>query len=308
MNIACRICGSQRTAHWFDSPDHVTGEVFGLRRCEDCGFGFTWPQPRSLDRYYADFYRDYDRASAGLLQRLQQRRARRWVRALGHTGRCLDIGCGDGWILAEIRRQGWRVIGLERTVQSARFAREVQNLPIIVGPLEAMRDDARFDLIVLHQALEHLPDPMHTLQHCCRLLRPGGRLVVAVPNLDSWQARWARGHWLHLDVPRHLAHFTPTSLRRALERAGLVWESARYVSWEYDPVGWVDSALNKLGFPMNALLRIIQHDPRLRPGSVVGVAALMLAAVLILPATLLAILSWATRRGAIMEVQAYRPR
>lgn len=307
MNPMCCICGSTNTRHRYDSRDHVTGETFGLWQCNECEFGFTWPRPPSLDHYYAEFYRRYDKSSAGILQRLQQRRARRWVRTLGPTGRFLDIGCGDGWILAEIQRYGWRVVGLERTAESARFAHHVQRVPVIVGSLEALRDGAGFDLIVLHQALEHLPDPMTTLRHCYRLLKPGGRLVVAVPNLASWQARWARGDWLHLDVPRHVGHFTPLSLRHALERAGMCWESIRYVSWEYDPIGWVEGVLNKLGFPMNTLLRIIQHDPRIRPISPTGLAALGLAAPLIVPATLLALLSWLFRSGAIMEVQAIRP-
>lgn len=307
VTVACPICSSPATRSWGASIDHVTGERFILQQCEACGLVFTWPRPDSLDRYYPMFYRQYGRSSAGLLQRLQQRRARRWAPAMGATGRCLDIGCGDGWILAAMRDCGWRVVGLERTVDSARGARHRQRLPVVVGELDAFRDEAAFDLIILHQALEHLPDPRGVLRHCHRLLRPGGHLVVAVPNLDSWQARWAGGHWLHLDVPRHLNHFTPASLRRVLEGAGLKWERARYVSWEYDPFGWVEGVLNRLGFPPNTLLRLVQGDPRLRVASPVGVAALLLAAALAVPAVVVSVLSWLCAHGAIMEVHASRP-
>ncbi len=308
MNPKCLICDSMKTSHFLDSLDHVTGEMFGLQKCADCGFVFTWPQPADLSRYYGPFYRQYSSGSAGILQKLQQRRTRAWTRALGKPGRCLEIGCGNGWILAALRDQGWRVVGAERTAESARFAHHQLGLPMFVGPLEAVRNEAGFDLIVLHQVLEHLPDPMTTLCHCARLLRPGGALIVAVPNLASWQFAFARQHWMHLDLPRHLGHFTPASLRAAFERAGLqpVW--FRFVSLEYDPFGWIEAVLNKLGFPMNTLLRVVQNDPRIRKTSPAVLAALVIAALLALPAGILAALSWLSGRGAIMEARAVRPK
>jgi len=304
VNPKCLLCDSPKTGHFLDSRDHVTGETFGLQKCDDCGFVFTWPQPADLSRYYGPFYRQYSSGSAGILQKLQQRRTRAWTRALGKPGRCLEIGCGNGWILAALRDQGWRGVGAERTADSARFARHQLGLPMFVGPLDAVRHGADFDLIVLHQVLEHLPDPMATLRHCARLLRPGGTLIVAVPNLASWQFRFAREHWLHLDVPRHLGHFTPACLRSALATVNLEVVHENYVSWEYDPFGWVESVLNKMGFPMNSLLRILQHDPSLRKRPVTMGCALTVAGLLAIPTALMATASWIFHRGAIMELRA----
>lgn len=308
MSARCLLCESENTGHLLDSLDHVTGETFGLQQCADCGFVFTWPPPADLNRYYGPFYRQYSAGSAGILQKIQQRRTRSWTRALGRPGRCLEIGCGNGWVLAALREQGWRVVGIERTAASARFARHQLGLPILVGSLDAIRNEAAFDLVVLHQVLEHLPDPMTTLRHCARLLRPGGTLIVAVPNLGSWQFAFARHHWLHLDLPRHLNHFTPATLQTAFARAGLEMTRTRYVSWEYDPFGWIEAVLNKLGFPMNTLLRVIQNDARIRKGSPQVLLALLIAAILAPLALLLAVISWPANRGAIMEAHAVRPR
>lgn len=307
MKPNCLLCQSENTAHWLDSLDHVTGQTFGLHKCADCGFVFTWPQPADLDPYYAPFYRQYSAGPAGILRKLQQHRTRAWTRPFAKPGRCLEVGCGNGWALAAMRDQGWQVVGIERTTESARPAAQQLRLPMLVGPLDAIRSDAAFDLIVLRQVLEHMPDPLSTLCHCARLLRPGGRLIVAVPNLASWQFAFAGGDWIHLDLPRHLAHFTPATLRAALERAGLQLSRLYFVSWEYDPFGWVEAVLNKLGFPMNTLLRLIQHDPHLplRPSR--RISAVLLGGLLLPPAIVLALTSWLAKRGACMEGHAYRP-
>jgi len=304
MSAACPLCRGTDTVRWRAVPDHVSEERFELRRCPACDFAFTWPPPADLQRYYPAFYRRYGRGSAGLLQRVQQGRARRWARAFDRPGRCLEIGSGEGWMLAAIRDLGWRVVGLERTATSAAFARHVQGLSMLVGSLEAIRPDARFELIVLHHVLEHLPDPAGTLLACRRLLAPGGRIVVAVPNFASWQRAFAGPYWLHLDVPRHLGHFTPRSLRYAFSLAGLHLERLSFVSWEYDAFGWIESVLNRLGFPLNTLLRVLQHDPRLPATSATSISALALAMLLLLPALALALASWVARRGAAMEAWA----
>src|SRR5262249_45937238 len=77
-----------------------------------------------------------------------------------------------------------------------------------------------FDLITLRQALEHIHDPLSLLREVHRLLAPAGKLIVSVPNIDSWPFRWFGANWFGLDLPRHLTHFTPRTLRLMAERAG----------------------------------------------------------------------------------------
>ncbi len=313
--VPCLLCQSSDTVHFLDARDHVSGRMFELRRCRKCGFVFTWPQPPDLNEYYPAYYRQYHPLILRLFQFLQQTRTGGWTRQLGKPGRALEVGCGEGWMLATLRRRGWRVAGLERTAASGRFAATHLGLPIVVGGLESLRPGARFDLIILHQVLEHLSQPMQTLQACSRLLTPGGRIIIEVPNLASWQFHFAGPHWVHLDVPRHLGHFTPDTIRFALEQAGLQVECFGFVSVEYDPFGWVQAVLNQMGFPQNLLLRWLAgawRGDRARKEPAVwspkGLAIGLVALVLAVPSFLLSVISWLARAGAIMEVRAIRPK
>ena len=307
ITIPCLICQSGDTAHFLDARDHTTGQVFELRRCAQCGFVFTWPQPANLNDYYPAYYRRYHPLVLRFLKLMQERKTLGSAHKLGRPGCALEIGCGEGWVLAALKKHGWQVIGLERTVDSARFAAQELDVPMVVGGLESLNPTAQFDRIILHQVLEHLPQPMQTLQACVRLLRPGGQMIIEVPNLGSWQFRYAQRHWVHLDVPRHLGHFTPDSIRQALARAGLEVEGYSFVSLEYDPFGWVQAVLNQLGFPQNLLLRWLAGGWRDSLFTGKGLAMAVVAAVLAPPSLLLSIISWFAKAGAIMEVRAVRP-
>ena len=306
-SVPCLICESVDTSHFLDARDHTTGQVFALHHCAGCGFVFTWPQPANLNEYYPAYYRQYHPLFLRFLKLMQEAKTLGSIRKLGPPGRALEIGCGEGWVLAALKNRGWRVAGLERTAASARFAAQELGVPMVVGGLEALRHTAQFDLIILHQVLEHLPQPMQTLKACGQLLRPGGRMIIEVPNLGSWQFQYARQHWVHLDVPRHLGHFTPDSMRRALARAGLEVQRYSFVSLEYDPFGWVQAVLNQLGFPQNLLLRWLAGGWRDSLFTVKGLVMALIAAVLAPPSFLLSAISWFAKAGAIMEVRAVRP-
>jgi SAM-dependent methyltransferase len=206
-------------------------------------------------------------------------------------------------MLAALARRGWQVVGLERTIEQASFATRVLGINVVVGGIDALRDDAGFDLIFLFHVLEHLENPAVVLRACAARLRPGGRLIVAVPNYASWQARSSGDGWFHLDVPRHLFHFTPQVLGRMLRAAGLTPAELRFASWEHDPYGWVQSIENRLGLAPNVLTRSIMGLPTAKG----RLTALLLGGLLSVPAVALSVASWAARTGAIMEMSAVRP-
>lgn len=285
--------------------DYVTGELFVIARCPSCDVSMTAPVPASLDRYYPMRYRRFSALAEGVLRAFYSWRVRGWLGRLERPGKALEIGCGDGWMLDALRR-GWRVVGIERSVPAARVASADRGLPVFVGGLEAIRASACFDLIVMFHVLEHLFDPVGTLRACAALLRPGGHIVLALPNSSSWQSRLTGSDWMHLDVPRHLWHFSPGALRTALERAGLRTERFSFVSPEHDPYGWVQSGLNRLGFQQNVLTKLIFGLDLPPPASVlvrIGVAMLPLS----VAAVILSLMSWLLRAGAIVEVWASRP-
>jgi SAM-dependent methyltransferase len=207
-------------------------------------------------------------------------------------------------MLAALRDRGWRVCGSERTVSSAMAAAEVHGIPMFVGDLDALSPRPGLDLVVLFQSLEHVPDPVAMLQNCGSLLRKGGSLVVSVPNLDSWQARFSGRSWLHLDVPRHQHHFSPSTLKYALEKVGLKVVRARFVSPEHDPYGWVQSGLNMVGFRQNLLFKLLMGYPRRGVSILELVAMFAVGGILAVPAVVVAACSWGAGSGAIMEVWA----
>lgn len=128
--------------------------------------------------------------------------------------------------------------------------------------------------------------------------------MVAAPNLDSWQAKACGRAWFHLDVPRHLFHFTPSSLERALDQVGLQVASVEFRSFEHDPYGWVQSILNWMKFPNNQLTRMLMGMDGGATGVFSRAAVLTVSAILLLPSVALSILSWMAGSGAIMQVWA----
>jgi 2-polyprenyl-3-methyl-5-hydroxy-6-metoxy-1,4-benzoquinol methylase len=136
-------------------------------------------------------------------------------------GRLLDVGCGKGDFLARMRRQGWNVEGLEVDPDAVDMARAEHGLTIHLGDLEsrAFPGDS-FDAITMNHVIEHIHDPVSLIRECRRVLRPGGRLVLVTPNVNSL-AHWTfKRDCSHLDPPRHLHLFSKGTLRECAARAG----------------------------------------------------------------------------------------
>jgi SAM-dependent methyltransferase len=145
------------------------------------------------------------------------------VRALhSHPpGRGLDVGCGRGDLDVMLAGHGWSMSGIEPSPEACATAAE-RGVDARCGTLktvELKRDT--FDAVIFRHSLEHTNDPVGDLRRVDGSLAPGGLLLVSVPNFGCWQARRFAGYWYHLDLPRHRTHFTPGSLRLAIESAGM---------------------------------------------------------------------------------------
>jgi len=299
----CGACGSRTLEVWLEHAfDYITGAEFSVRRCVQCGLGHTEPEPASMDRFYPARYRQYGGLTLKALRALYGRRVSGWLRHLPRTGRACEVGCGEGWMLRALRDRGWRVVGSERSVAGARAAVAANGIPMFVGDLRAL-GPARFDLVILFQVLEHLSDPFSALRDGAYLLAPSGVLVVAVPNAASWQARIFGRFWFHLDVPRHLQHFSPDALSRALQNVGLTVVRTRVVSPEHDPYGVLQSWLNWLGFRQNLLTRLLMGMAVDVPLATVTLM-MATAAVLFIPSIMISLAGWLLGSGAILEMWA----
>ncbi|MGA4643629.1 class I SAM-dependent methyltransferase [Limisphaera sp. 4302-co] len=161
--------------------------------------------------------------------------------------RLLDVGCGSGVHLARMQQLGWSVEGVEVDPQAVATAR-ARGVPVRLGTLEEQQyPDASFDAVFSAHVLEHVHDPAGLLRECARVLKPSGRLVLLTPNLESHGHRRFGPAWLNLDPPRHLYLFSPRTLRRLAERAGLkirVLRSTARTAWVY---GALSRAIQKRG-------------------------------------------------------------
>jgi SAM-dependent methyltransferase len=299
---ACPVCGaSDFTSIYSDVPDPITLDSFRVVECGACRADYTIPRPVSLDRYYPSQYRAYGPFVTRVLRTLYDLRVSRWARLKPDGTSLLEIGCGPGLMLAAFRRRGWRVFGIERNEAAAQTARQTLGSDVIAASIGELPSGARFDLIVMFQVLEHIGGPVALLRECAGRLAPGGLLIANVPNFSSWQSRFAGSKWMHLDVPRHLVHYTPATMAGTFQRAGLTISVMSFTSLEHDPYGWVESTISRLTGHTNTLTRFLMGLDRLSPRVCFS---WLLGVALVAPALLLAIVSWAVGRGALMEAIA----
>jgi 2-polyprenyl-3-methyl-5-hydroxy-6-metoxy-1,4-benzoquinol methylase len=259
----CPVCGAREVRVTYD----IEGLASRLVTCETCGTGRLFPLPSEaeIEAFYPEAYYG-DPSSAKflfpvewLIRLIGGRHVRFFLRELAPAARVLDVGCGRGVLLREIAERGFEAHGVEANAPAARGADPRAEVRIAPRLADAGYPAAFFDEVVIWHVLEHLRDPRGTLEEVRRILRPGGRLVVAVPNFSSAQARWAGPAWFHLDLPRHLFHFPLPALVQLLEGCGFVVESEHHFSLRQNPFGWVQSALNMRSLPRNGLYTLL-HD------------------------------------------------
>jgi 2-polyprenyl-3-methyl-5-hydroxy-6-metoxy-1,4-benzoquinol methylase len=301
----------------FDADDPATGDHFTIARCGECELAQTVPAPSAteLDRYYPKGYHSTTKRYRGGMDRLlslvHRSRIRSIERLLGGTGSVVDIGCGPGVLLDQMRARGWRVRGTERSPSAAQQARDVFHLDVRAQSVDDLvAEGATFDAVVLWHVAEHLHTPAEIVRGIARLLRPGGILLIAVPNFASPEARVGRAGWFHLDVPRHLVHFTPSTLGAMLAAAGFEQVKVTHLVPEYDLFSFVQTIENRLGLPANLLYDVLRRsEARLRQrraGPLAAGIAVALAVPLSIAAGLMTPLAAAVGRSATIAVYAVR--
>jgi 2-polyprenyl-3-methyl-5-hydroxy-6-metoxy-1,4-benzoquinol methylase len=265
LPFRCLLCEGESARELFGEavPESLG---YHVARCDRCGLVVTVPRPafEAIPAFYGQEYYGVDNNKFGplteifiFLFRVARLRA---VRRMGVTrGAILDLGCGRGLFLRVMKRFGYHVWGTELDETAARAAQQRSGGEVRVGPLIGCRFDAgQFDAVTAWQVFEHFHDPDVVLRECHRILRPGGVLIMSMPNIDSWQARWAGASWFHLDLPRHLFHYDPTTITRMLAARGFRVEKISQYSMEQDPFGLLQSALHRLGGSHFGLYRLLR--------------------------------------------------
>ncbi|MFI5092217.1 MAG: class I SAM-dependent methyltransferase [Candidatus Acidiferrales bacterium] len=174
-----------------------------------------------MHQHYTDAY---DRLISAAGQTSPQRWRDRKAALTQHkqSGVLLDMGCSSGAFLESLKDEPWKLYGIEMSAESARTAETRSGAQVFVGDiLNAPFPRESFDVISCFDVLEHLYEPRRVLARVGEWLKPGGILYVLVPNVDSAEARVFGSYWHGLELPRHLFHYSPASLKFLAQLAGL---------------------------------------------------------------------------------------
>ncbi len=227
------MCGKQDSRTLFTVTDFfVSGENFPIIRCLNCGFRLTGKAPgpaESVRFYQSESYISHSNTRQGFVNRLYhivrrymlKKKAGFVIKTTGLAkGNLLDIGAGTGHFLHVMQQRGWSVSGTEKDVKARNFSMEQWGIGLLPDECLFTLPDQTFDAITLWHVLEHLHSPLDYLKKAASLLKPGGCLIVALPNPGSTDARHYREYWAAWDVPRHLWHFLPENMEKLALKAG----------------------------------------------------------------------------------------
>lgn len=204
--------------------DHsVSNETFNLMYDPNTELLITEPQPKELDKYYeSDAYISHTDSKKTAIDKIYQFIKRINIgfklnlinEYVTQRKTLLDIGCGTGDFLVAAQKDGWEIVGVEPNKNASEKAASKN---IIVLPSLKSVPKQKFDIITLWHVLEHLPDLNFQIQNLVELLEDWGTLIIAVPNYKSYDAKYYKEHWAAYDVPRHLWHFSKTSIERIFQ-------------------------------------------------------------------------------------------
>ncbi len=302
-DVSCRFCSGPSTLVLeAPCPDALNGPLFDLYNCPQCRVAFVWPVPFAEETrvlYSQTYYSDWNK-TLGLASRCMIVSKRWRIESLHAKGNILDFGCGNGEFLGEMLRAGWHVRGVE----SSDRARSL--LPILLKD-HVQKDlsdweGERFDVITLWHVLEHLPEPVAVIRRLKGLLKEGGLLFLAVPNLDSWEFSFCGADWFHLDMPRHLVHFSQHGLTTMLENEGLRVQRADHFAWSYNVFGLVQTWLNSITGRRNAFYNYFKRRMDSSPGAVA--ASMFCMPFLLLAAIPACLIAGSVGKAGTMELYA----
>ena len=317
----CPLCSGER-AHVLQRIPvrHLKiGGTYRLRRCLDCELVFLTPRldDETLATLYGEeFYFPPESAFSAIaaaVQGLIQDARRQVIERRASVGRVLDVGSGDGAFVHHMASHGWDATGIDfsAAAQALALRKRLRGRHLHGSLADCDVPPASQDVITMWQVLEHIGEPLPFLERVVQLLRPGGLFVASIPNIEGWSAALTRERWWGLDVPRHLVHYTPATLRRAVGEAGLHVVDVRHFSLQYDPYALLHSSLDWAFSRRHFLSDLAKAQVEVAMGPLeygYNVTALAVLGPVLAPLSLLATTAGACfRRGGFIELIARRP-
>lgn len=246
----CPVCKSGSIKEVLTATDYtVTNESFSIAECSECGLRFTIgiPCETAIQRYYQSAsYISHSNTKKGFVNKIYH-----WARYFTmmskeslvkaatqkNVGMLLDVGSGTGTFVHTMSEAGWNVVGLEPDTEARAIATKKYNVDIYPSEELFMLPEGTYDAITLWHVLEHVHQLDPYMDQLKKLLAPKGKLIIAVPNYTSKDASIYQEFWASYDVPRHLYHFSPASMRKLVDLHGMevtsthpMWLDSFYIS------------------------------------------------------------------------------
>lgn len=264
----CPVCNSTSIKPAITVKDHsVSKETFSIWECSNCSLRFTQdvPDVTSIGKYYqSEDYISHSNTSRGLINQLYQKvrnhtlsqKADLIIRHTAKQGKILDMGAGIGAFLNTMKNRGWETTGIEPDAGARQQAKQL--FGINLSSIEIFDDmkPGSFDAITLWHVLEHVHLLHDYMKRLKELLKPGGKIFIAVPNYQSTDSSIYSSYWAAYDVPRHLYHFTPKSIEVLVEKHELklidkkpMWFDSIYISllsskYKNGKTSWIGAAVS----------------------------------------------------------------
>jgi 2-polyprenyl-3-methyl-5-hydroxy-6-metoxy-1,4-benzoquinol methylase len=270
----CPVCGSADLHYKLKALDNtVSKKEFEIWQCSNCTLRLTQnvPDINSIGQYYqSDNYISHTNTKKGfinnlyhLVRELTLSNKRRLILSLTglKSGKVLDIGAGTGSFAGFMNTYGWNVTGLEPDEQARQQAQTLNNIQLIGPENFYLLAEESFDVITMWHVLEHVHDLHDYLAQLKKLIKPQGKIFIAVPNYTSFDASFYKNYWAAYDVPRHLYHFSPLSLKKLFNEHGFELQSTRAMPFDSFYISFLSERYkkNKLGLLRGSLVGLYSN-------------------------------------------------
>jgi 2-polyprenyl-3-methyl-5-hydroxy-6-metoxy-1,4-benzoquinol methylase len=246
----CPVCHSEKIQEFFSAKDYtVSSEKFAVVKCTACTHLFTQnvATQNEIGKYYkSENYISHSDTQTGFINKLYHAVRKRTLAAkkklvqketTKQQGKIVDIGCGTGAFLNTMKLAGWESTGLEPDDNARNKAAELYRITALASDELFSLPANTYDAITMWHVLEHVHQLQEYIAQLKNIITDKGKIFIAVPNYTSYDAMFYGEHWAAFDVPRHLFHFSPASMKKLVEQHGLeiqkikpMWFDSFYVS------------------------------------------------------------------------------
>ena len=261
MNNKCPWCGSDKAQiNLWLKDEFLSKEDFHICECLNCGLLYTMPRPSKdkIGNYYkSEEYYSHQENKKGFIPKIYEcvkkvnlRHKYKLATEGIETGNMMDIGCGVGDFIHTAEVKGWQCLGVEPSDDAKAIAKKRVKANIIRSEELEKLPDGTFDLITMWHVLEHVDELKWQVSQLQRLVKPNGRIVIAVPNYKSYDGQYYKEHWAAYDVPRHLNHFNKQTITKIFKASGLELKKTDKLIWDAYYISYMSEQYKLHKFPL----------------------------------------------------------